>query len=59
MFKLMNKDSQNPTMRSESRKIINPTKTHLEISAASENNSDLAGMKKCCAVEQLQALSYL
>lgn len=40
-------------------KIINPTKTHLEISATSENNSKLIGVKGCLADEQLWALSYL
>lgn len=40
-------------------KIISPTKTHLEISARSENNSKLIGVKRGFADEGLWALSYL
>jgi len=38
-------------------KIISPTKTHLEISARSENNSKLIGVKRGFADEGLWALS--
>lgn len=40
-------------------KIISPTKTNLEISATSENNSKLIGVKRGFADEGLWALSYL
>ena len=40
-------------------KIISPTKTHLEISARSENNRKLIGVKRGFADEGLWALSYL
>lgn len=40
IFKPLDKGPQN-LIRSQSMKIINPTKTHLEISATSENNSKI------------------
>lgn len=38
-FQALDKDSQNWTVKSQSTKVINLTKTHLEVSATSENNS--------------------
>lgn len=55
----LDRGPQSSTIRSQSVKIINLTETHLEISATSENNSKLIGVKRCHADEQLWALSYL